>query len=303
MSGERSRPNFVAQKKYEAIEYWDREAKGRIKEGKYLRGFGNWAMMQLAKAHSESWVGLALDVVPIGGIVKGTSLAVKGVVKGAQAIKGAKAVKSANTIVEIDRSLRPVREAYGLKRPLAKTSDQVLSGVGKAAETIEGIAPKYIAPVTLGGTKIASPRSLLKASSLITRGIKTEVGLKQAKEVRKPGTTASVQPSTKRIFPPTIMTPSRPSKPFDINRLQQPKLSAQAQQEIMKKGIYVPGVWGTEVGRSRSGFDINKLKQPPLSKSLEREIMQKGVYVPGVWGMEITRSRPTPNPLRKMVMR
>ena len=100
------------------------------------------------------------------------------------------------------------------------------------------------------------------------------------------------------VFPPEKITRSRPG--FDINKLQQPPLSKQAQQEIMRKGIYVPGVWGTEVGRSRPGFDINKLQQPPLSKHLEREIMQKGVYVPGVWGMEITRSRPTPNPLREM---
>ncbi len=297
MSDERSRPNFVAQKKYEAIEFWDKEAKQRIKEGKYIRAFGNWTMKQLAKAHSESWAGLALDVLSLGS----GGLLVKTVQKGAQAIRGAKAVQSANTIMEIDRTLKPVREAYGFTRPLAKSSDRVLSSIGNAAKTIESVSPKFIAPITSGGTKIASPRRLLKAGSLIGRGTKTELGLKQVKEGNKLNVRPPFQVQTTTTFPPEIIRRSKQYKPaFDIDRLRQPTLSKQAQQEIMSKGIYVPGVWGTGVGRSRPGFDINKLKQPPLSKQLEQEIMRKGVFVPGVWGMEINRSRPISNPLKQM---
>jgi hypothetical protein len=60
-------------------------------------------------------------------------------------------------------------------------------------------------------------------------------------------------------------------------------------QEIMNKGVYVPGIWGTEGNRSRP-FNINRIQQPSLSNSTMQEIMRKGVYVPGVWGMEINRS-------------
>jgi len=298
MSKERSQPNFVAQKKYEAIDYWDKEARQRVRQGKYLRGFGNWMMKQLAKAHSESWAGLALDVLSLGS----GGLMVKGVQGGARAIKGLKAIKSANTMMEIDRTLRPVRASYGIFRPLAKTRHQVLEGIGKAAEKIENIAPKFIKPLKVTGKAIVTPRRGLKAISLLGREVTTEIGLNKRQEGRKtnipiPNVTKT---QTNMNFPRFGGSHVRPYiSAFDINRLKQPTLSYQSQQEIMRKGIYVPGVWGLEVGRRKSGFNINKIHQPPISKPLEQEIMKKGVYVPGVWGMEINHSRPLSSPFNR----
>ncbi len=243
MSGERSRPNWVAQKKYEAIEYWDQEARQRIREGKYVRGFGNWSMKQLAKAHSESWAGLALDIASLGS----GGLLVKGVQSGARAIRGAKAVQTAKTIMEIERSLKPIREADGILRPLSSTSTRVLEGVGKAAGTIEKIAPKFVQPLTVAGQKIVAPRRALKAVSLIARGIKTEYNPSQMggrskpnvprtsqpqfppnksaidpwskkpyKSVLEVGPNTPLNPKYHWVFPPEIVTHSRPFKtPFD----------------------------------------------------------------------------------------
>jgi len=170
MGDERSRPNWVAQKKYEAIDYWDQEAKQRIKEGKHVRAFGNWAMMQLAKLHAESPAGLALDVASLGT----GGLLVKGVQGTARMVKGAKAIQSAKTLVEIDRTLKPVRAAAGITRPLVTTKHKVLEGIGKAAATVEDVAPKFIQPVAVAGQKTLTPRRALKTVSKAVMGAKTE---------------------------------------------------------------------------------------------------------------------------------
>ena len=152
MSGERSRPNWVAQKKYEALDYWDQEAQARIKEGKYVRAFGNWTMKQLAKAHSESWAGLAFDVASLGS----GGLMVKGVQAGARAIKGARVLQSTES----------------------------LRSVARAAAAIEKTAPKFIKPLTAAGTGIVTPRRVVKAVSLTSRSTRTEPGL--GREPQKP---------------------------------------------------------------------------------------------------------------------
>ena len=88
-------------RKQEAIAEHDKAARQLIKEGKTFRAFGRWVAMQLAKAHSESKAGLALDVASVGS----GKLLVKGVQGAARVVKGAKAVRGANTMMEIDRKL------------------------------------------------------------------------------------------------------------------------------------------------------------------------------------------------------
>ena len=171
MSGERSRPNWVAQKKHEAIDYWDREAQARIKEGKYLRGFGNWTMKQLAKAHAESWGGLALDVASLGT----GGLMVKGAQATARAVIGAKVIQGAES----------------------------LRSIHKAATLVETTAPKWIDPLAVGGTQIVTPRRGIKAVSLITRDVRTEMGMGKAEIISPPqtryqGAVQTSNPLTKR---------------------------------------------------------------------------------------------------------
>jgi hypothetical protein len=100
-------------------------------------------------------------------------------------------------------------------------------------------------------------------------------------------------------LPSHLGTSSRIGPTAKSSTFSQPSLSQRAQREIMNKGVYVPGVWGTEVARSQPGHSArpSPLPQPSLSQRSQREIMRKGVYVPGVWGMEINRSRPAPKTL------
>lgn len=160
-------------RKYEAIQFWDREATQRIKEGRYVRAFGNWTMMQLAKAHAESRTGLALDVLSLGS----GGLLVKGVQSGARAVKGARMIKTARTMKEIDSVLKPIREGVGLTKPLAKTRHTVLAHIGRAAEAVETAAPKFIQPFSVAGTRIVTPRRALKVASKLSKGIGTEIAL------------------------------------------------------------------------------------------------------------------------------
>lgn len=224
MGDERSRPNWVAQKKYEAIDYWDQEAKQRIKEGKHVRAFGNWAMMQLAKLHAESPAGLALDVASLGT----GGLLVKGVQGTARMVKGAKAIQSAKTLVEIDRTLKPVRAAAGITRPLVTTKHKVLEGIGKAAATVEDVAPKFIQPVAVAGQKTLTPRRALKTVSKAVMGAKTESKLggggaggstvaplttKPMRSVLEVGPNTPLDPKVHWVFPAEVVTRSRPQKP------------------------------------------------------------------------------------------
>src|SRR5262249_10439293 len=91
---------------------------------------------------------------------------------------------------------------------------------------------------------------------------------------------------SKDVTNPARNLTSRASGLTDINRIKQPRLSKAAQMEVMRKGIFVPAVWGTAVGRSLSAID--NVKQPRPSKRLEREVMRKGVYVPRVWGIAVS---------------
>jgi hypothetical protein len=183
----------VAQKKYEAIDYWDQEARQRIKEGKHVRAFGNWAMMQLAKLHAESPAGLALDVASLGT----GGLMVKGVQGAARMVKGAKAVQSART-------------------------------VGRVAAAVEETVPKFIKPITVAGQQIVTPRRALKVASKAVMGARTENKLggggaggpafdpltkKPLRSVLEVGPDTPLDPKVHWVFPAEVITRSRPQKP------------------------------------------------------------------------------------------
>ena len=234
----RSRPNAVARAKYEAIDYWDRKARAQIRKDNYGLAFGAWTMKQLAKLHSESWGGLALDVATLGTGGLGVRAA-KGAVKGAQAgvrtIKALKPIQKARAVGAAERYLQESAKAgeilvYGTGKgryvkaagkwgKVPEPTGIVYNVINKIIPKAEGglaraekLIPKYIEPITIKGRKIVTPRRAVKAGGLAYRGVKTERNVNSMKATRLPDMRA--RPSNPyNIRLETVSTaPSKPPK-------------------------------------------------------------------------------------------
>ena len=282
-----SRPDFIGRTTQESIKYWDENAQRAFYKGQYVSGTINWVNLQLAKLGPRSW--FQLGVMAVGGVSSAgavlgrASLVTRGTVGLGTIVGGKVGQIVVNEAPGVLSALQPSTKISSMVQRHVKNEQDYANTRSRPDNGTETIPNK----VEEGSTSKPAPE-VGQSVNLKTKSVSKRENLDQ-------------------VRPDSSKTPD--SSPGGQSGLAgpsgQPQLSNETMNEIMQKGVFVPGVWGDEVSRTGSGFDINKIKQPELSERAMNEIMQKGVFVPGVWGDEVSRTPGTsdmsmpPNPFAK----
>lgn len=210
--------NKVKQAKLGAIEEWDDVALKHVKRGNYGRGFAAWSAKQLAKAGPESWRGLALDVVGVGG---GTLL-----IKAARALP---LMRSAALAVKGERMLTAAARVGEVTVQGAGKGRYVVRGVPLAKGISSGVASPALSGTTraVGWVNQNLPlvRRLGQAAGKIVKGLQTDRATasptpagprppaipkpRVEQGIAHPGGAVYFPKSREWVFPPTVIQRSK----------------------------------------------------------------------------------------------
>jgi hypothetical protein len=263
--------NPVARAKAFAVyNYWEPKAQGNIQKFlhtdgwrryPYLaRGAASWAFKQAAKLGPETRTQLALDVGSVALPFVAPVARGLGLLPGASNV-GKIALRSEQLLQQAHKTGEVVIKGSGKMRYVVTAAGEVASPApNRALFALRNFASKLPAPVV---------QSLKYAKNAYTLGSRVERGVQ---------------------FQRHQATCLKSVIPQPMNRATAPGIKVGSHNIASLRNTRI--LQGKSFGALRTAPDLNKLRQPTLSKGAQKEIMRKGVFVPGVWGSVISRSSP-----------